>query len=187
MMFESSSPFDEAAKRPFLGEPTKKRWSPFSGASMYDDDYESDDDSASRESYIAPKLLGDNYDEDKDDEVEDDDEEEVIVFDERAMTFQPVDMNLVMLEERHTSFTDLHQSMTEIAMISADLSAFVNDQDGDIENLQSMAIESSEHAQEGVKHLLRVNRQREFQQRQRLIVALLLLAGVFFWAFGVHL
>lgn len=121
MMYESCSPFDKALSKPFLAEPAKKKWSlrlststAHTVSTILSDYYydESDDESVSSGEYEAPDM-----------------EEEMILFnngDHRAShemqqtlegALQPMDVEAALIKERHGSFKEVHQSMSQIAEI----------------------------------------------------------------------
>lgn len=209
MLGQDSSPFDEALSRPFLEEPAKKKWSLLSNstaastiASIVSDYYgngyapsssESEDGYSSDGSeYEDPTLRGDG---DGDDFVGN----EVVVFggngdheeaqvqgngSSRLTMLTSVDLDLALLQERHETVTEVHGMMSQINVIAKDLSGLINDQEDDIENLQSLSIEAREHASAGVQHLLRINQQREMKQRRTyLLVMILVMLGIV-WIFG---
>lgn len=209
MLGQDSSPFDEALSRPFLEEPAKKKWSLLSNstaastiASIVSDYYGNDYAPSSSESedgyssdgseYEAPTLRGDG---DGDDFVGN----EVVVFggngdheeakvqgngSSRLTMLTSVDLDLALLQERHETVTEVHGMMSQINVIAKDLSGLINDQEDDIENLQSLSIEAREHASAGVQHLLRINQQREMKQRRTyLLVMILVMLGIV-WIFG---
>ena len=82
------------------------------------------------------------------------------------------------------AMSNVHNTRPNLAFLS-DLSALIDSQEDDIENFQSMSIEASEQAQAGVKHLMRINQQRELTQQRRAysLLALIMLIGAF-WVFG---
>ena len=108
MMFESSSPFDEALAKPFLGEPAKKKWSLLSSSTAstmlsqyYDGD---DDDSESSGEYEAPEEVV-VFDNGKDGPKK-------LVLDEAEL--QPMDLEEAIVRERHSAIGEVHQSMSQI-------------------------------------------------------------------------
>ena len=93
---------------------------------------------------------------------------------------------LKIIPHRAFLLTSLLPTCITCTTRSTDLSALVDSQDDDIENLQSLSIESMNHAQAGVRHLMRINRQREMKQRRTyLLLGLLMLVGAF-WVFGAR-
>lgn len=202
MMNESSCAFDEAMSKPFLGEPVKKKWSLLpsmlqrrsstysaytSATVLSGDDDSSTDSSFSGGEYKAPSMVS-----------EDEDEGE-IVFQGNSVDFKnksiaeleltvlgdlkPMDVEAGMLQERHGSFVEMTKSMHQILEIQNDLSALVSSQGVEIEDLQSAALEASEHAGTGVKHLMSVNLlQEQTEQRRSFLLLLLILLATALWA-----
>jgi hypothetical protein len=218
MMFEAAgSAFDEALAKPFLNEPAKKKWSLILSSAAastvatifseyyYDNDGTDDTVSDSSDCYEAPTLEGC---------------EEVIVFDHNdqelrlCSTLKSIDIEAAILQERHESITEVHQSMSQIldiqngkssrhaielifvwrrfilmpgflACLVSDLSALVNAQDDDIEHLLSLSIDAKEHAEAGVKQLQGASQYYSVQQQQRFLVFYMLLMIIgTYWMIG---
>lgn len=189
MMYETQSPFDVAAKQPFLDQPAKKKWNLFSSSSSDDpckrlsnntaatvaSHYDSDGYSSSEEGnedYEAPSLLSRDY------------EEELVVFqDERGdstdgtlaeLAWKPVQSDFAILQERHAEFGLVRDSMLQINDIQKDLAALVDSQEEDIEAVASFSIETLGQTQAGLAHILRLQRaEQNRDQRKRMLAAVL--------------
>lgn len=217
-MYDSQSPFDAAAQQPFLDQPAKKKWSLFSlssssqkqkqeqskrvshGTAATEQDEEPDYDSSSYSSddseddgaysYEAPTLHEEMvvfYDH----KNNGNDKEESQQSQQRLQVLNPMDSDTAVLQERHTEFGLVRDSMQQLHDIQKELAVLVNSQEDDIENMASLSIETLGQTQAGLAHLLRLQQaEKTREQRKKTLATLIttfLVIAYFFLSSGADL
>jgi hypothetical protein len=210
-MFDSQSPFDTAAKQPFLGQPARKKWSLFSTGNSNDkrlangsaatevSDYDSSDDYSTSEEeecedYEAPILLSDDeivvFERETSSNSNDDGMDDKTRLELAMKSVVGVNSDYAVLQERHSEFGLVKDSMHQINAIQNDLAALVDSQEDDIEAMASFSIETLGRTQAGLAHLLRLQQaeQKQIQRKKTLTLFIsFMIIAYFFFGSGADL